>query len=620
MGYSAMRALDPMSRAILAAGGLTEKDIKPVLVPNVMRSADDFVSGAADMFMFAFGAPKVREVDVTRRWHALSWKSTTSPEWPKPARFRRSAISATSRPGPIFVGVDKPMKTYTIDNILFTHAKVSDDVVYKLIETMEANKADLIAVAPNLREFAAANLAKDYTFPIHPGALKYFKDKNIASQGVPVNDKLQSSGAAGQSAASEERFVASAEEFAATASKTTLILTNLLQGILVACVVLWVMDVPRQVFNLSFYTEQLLTACLGLTLALAFVVESRQRISRHRSGRRDRRRHHSHLHRVSLSQSAQHPAAALDRARRRAGLDVHGEPAEKFARAFDYASAAVSLILCGYIFVRYEPLTYELAMLPTEGIIGSAILLFLVLEGSRRTSGFGFVAIILAMAVYVYISPNFSGDFQTRWVSPERMVAYLGLDTNSMIGAILAVAVLIVIPFTIMGQVLARTGGADFFSDVAMAAMGRFRGGSAKIAVVGSALFGMISGSAVSNVLAVGIVTIPTMIKAGFSRYKAAAIESVGSTGGQLMPPVMGASAFIMAEFLQVSYGAVCVAAAIPAILYYACLFIHVDLDAAKQKIGAVQDPDAPPLGRSVEIGLAFSGADRFPGVRADLS
>ena len=204
-------------------------------------------------------------------------------------------------------------------------------------------------------------------------------------------------------------------------------------------------------------------------------------------------------------------------------------------------SAVVSLILCGYIFVRYEPLTYELAMLPTEGIVGSAILLFLVLEGSRRTSGFGFVAIILAMAVYVYISPNLPGDFQTRWVSPERMVAYLGLDINSMIGAILGVAVLIVIPFTIMGQVLARTGGADFFSDIAMAAMGRFRGGSAKIAVVGSALFGMISGSAVSNVLAVGIVTIPTMIKSGFSRYKAAAIESVGSTGGQLMPPVMGA-------------------------------------------------------------------------------
>ena len=179
---------------------------------------------------------------------------------------------------------------------------------------------------------------------------------------------------------------------------------------------------------------------------------------------------------------------------------------------------------------------------------------------------------------------------------------------------------LIVIPFTILGQVLARTGGADFFSDIAMAAMGRFRGGSAKIAVVGSGLFGMISGSAVSNVLAVGIVTIPTMIKSGFSRYKAAAIESVGSTGGQLMPPVMGASAFIMAEFLQVSYGAVCIAAAIPAILYYACLFIHVDLDAAKNKIGVGRGSGRAFARPGDEIRLALPGADRVPGVRADLS
>src|SRR6266511_5358864 len=175
-----------------------------------------------------------------------------------------------------------------------------------------------------------------------------------------------------------------------------------------------------------------------------------------------------------------------------------------------------------------------------------------------------------------------------------------------MIGAILQVAVLVVIPFTILGQVLARTGGADFFADISMAAMGRFRGGAAKIAVVGSALFGMISGSAVSNVLAVGIVTIPTMIKSGFTPYRAAAIESVGSTGGQLMPPVMGAAAFIMAEFLQVSYGAVCVAAAIPAILYYLALFFHVDVEAAKRGIGSVQDPNAPTLGEVMKSGWHF--------------
>ena len=421
-----------------------------------------------------------------------------------------------------------------------------------------------------------------------------------------MNETRQPSNAAvPASVASEERLLSSAEEFAASASKTTVFLTNLLQGLLVACVVLWVMDVPRQVFNVSFYTEQLLTVCLGLTLALAFVVETQREYRR-----------------IDLAGAIAVATILVYIAYRFpnpldvppllwAGLALAliwtflaSRPA--FARWFDFASAVVSLLLCGYIFVRYEPLTYELAMLPVEGIVGSAILIFLVLEASRRTSGFGFVAIILAMAVYIYISPHLPGDFQTRWVSPERLVAYLGLDVNSMIGSILQVAVLVVIPFTILGQVLARTGGADFFADIAMAAMGRFRGGSAKIAVVGSALFGMISGSAVSNVLAVGIVTIPTMIRSGFSRYKAAAIESVGSTGGQLMPPVMGAAAFIMAEFLQVSYGAVCIAAAIPAILYYACLFVHVDLDAAKHKIGSVEDPNAPTLGEVLKSGWHF--------------
>jgi TRAP transporter TAXI family solute receptor len=178
MGYSAMRALDPMSRAILAAGGLTEKDIKPVLVPNVMRSADDFVAGAADMYMFAFGAPKVREVDVT----VGGTRILEIPESPGMAAARQIqpyGYLSDVAPGPIFIGVEKPMKVYTIDNVLFTHAKVADDIVYKVIDTMEANKADLVAIAPNLREFSAAGLYKKYDFSYHPGALKYFKDRNI---------------------------------------------------------------------------------------------------------------------------------------------------------------------------------------------------------------------------------------------------------------------------------------------------------------------------------------------------------------------------------------------------------------------------------------------------------
>ena len=408
------------------------------------------------------------------------------------------------------------------------------------------------------------------------------------------------------SAASEERFIASTEEFASESSRATVLAANVIQALLVACVVLWVLDVPRQLLNVSFYTEQLLAVTLGLTLALAFITETSRQPSAIDLGGLCAAitmviyliYHYYAQHEVSwLVVGALAVTLAWTFTASRAG----------YARWFDWLCAIVSLLLAGYITVRYEALTYELAMLPLEGVIGSAILTFLVLDASRRISGWGFVAIILAIAVYVYISPFLGGDFQTRWVSPERMVAYVGLDVNGMIGNILQVAVLVVIPYTILGQVLARTGGADFFSDLAMSAMWRFRGGAAKIAVVGSALFGMISGSAVSNVLAVGIVTIPAMKKSGFSAYRAAAIESVGSTGGQLMPPVMGAAAFIMAEFLQVSSGAVCIAAAIPAVLYYACLFIHVDLEAAKHGIGGVEDENMLPLREVLKSGWHFA-------------
>ncbi|ARQ01840.1 TRAP transporter permease [Pseudorhodoplanes sinuspersici] len=404
---------------------------------------------------------------------------------------------------------------------------------------------------------------------------------------------------------SEERIVPGAEEFRATVSPAKRFWTNVFQALLVSVVIVWTLDLPRQLFGLAFYTEQMLTVCIGLTLALAFVVETNTKFSPIHLGAAVA------TFILLIYIAYRFETVAADPLPFIGALAVLllwtflGARA-RTAYIFDWISVIASLIICAYIAVRYEPLTYEIAMLPVEGIVGSAILIFLVLDGSRRTSGWGFVSIILAMAVYIFISPHLPGDFATRNVSPERLVVYLGLDVNGIIGTIVGVAVLVVIPFTIMGQVLARTGGADFFADLASSAMGRFRGGSAKIAVVGSGLFGIISGSAVSNVLAVGIVTIPMMIKSGFSRYKSAAIESVGSTGGQLMPPVMGAAAFIMAEFLQVSYGAVCLAAAIPAFLYYACLFIHVDLEAAKEKIGAAEVEGAPTVGEVLRSGWHF--------------
>jgi len=387
--------------------------------------------------------------------------------------------------------------------------------------------------------------------------------------------------------------------------KAVAITTDVLQGLLIACVVGWVIDLPRRLFGWAFYTEQLLAVCLGLGLALTF-------IGGHARGPR----------RIDVSGAITSVVILLYMIWQYGSLGA--APALLYVclllslvwtaiggrvwaiRWFDLVGAIASLLICGYIAYRYQALTYEIALLPTEGIVGSAILLLLVLEATRRTSGSVLVIIILVLAAYVFIGPHMPGAYATRPVSPARLITYLGLDTNGMIGVILQVAILIVLPFTLMGQVLGRTGGATYFADLAMSAMGNFRGGAAKIAVFGSALFGMISGAAVSNVVAVGIVTIPLMSRSGFSPTRAAAIESVGSTGGQLMPPVMGAAAFIMAEFLQVPYGTVVIAAIIPSVLYYAALFMHVDLEAAKQHIGAAKVEDAPKFTEVLKSGWHF--------------
>jgi uncharacterized protein len=182
MGYSAMRTIDPMVKAILATGGLTEKDVKPVLIPNVIRGADDFTSGAADMFFFAFGAPKVREVDAT----VGGIRALEIPESGMAAakKILPEGYLTPAAPNPFFVGVEKPMGVYSWDNMIFASSKVSDEVVYKVIEALENNKAELVAIQPALREFSAEALYKNYAIPYHPGALKYFKDKNITARSL----------------------------------------------------------------------------------------------------------------------------------------------------------------------------------------------------------------------------------------------------------------------------------------------------------------------------------------------------------------------------------------------------------------------------------------------------
>ena len=173
---------DPVWRAQLATAGLTEADVKPVLVPNVVRSADEFMAGNADMFSFAFGGPKVKEADATVG--GIRALEIDDQGMAAARKIMPWGYLTQIGPGPIFTGVDKPMKVYSFDNVLITSAKTPDDFVYKVLDLMEKNKDDLVAVQPVLREFSAANAYKQYNVPYHPGALKFFKERNLTAKAV----------------------------------------------------------------------------------------------------------------------------------------------------------------------------------------------------------------------------------------------------------------------------------------------------------------------------------------------------------------------------------------------------------------------------------------------------
>ena len=178
-GYSAMRTLDRNSLTMLATAGLTLNDVKPVMVPNVLRGADDFLAGANDTFMFSFGGPKVREADAT----VGGVRALAIIDTPQGLEASRKVFPygyfVEVRPGPVFVGVAQPMKAYAMDYLLFTNARTKDDVVYKMLDTMAKNKPDLVATAPVLNDFAPERLHRKHELAYHPGALRYFRDNKL---------------------------------------------------------------------------------------------------------------------------------------------------------------------------------------------------------------------------------------------------------------------------------------------------------------------------------------------------------------------------------------------------------------------------------------------------------
>ncbi len=202
--------------------------------------------------------------------------------------------------------------------------------------------------------------------------------------------------------------------------------------------------------------------------------------------------------------------------------------------------------------------------------------------------------------IYGFVGWLAPGIFEAAYLSPARYLLYIYNDSNGVPGLVLSVVSTQILGFIVFGAVLNAVGSSAALTELALATMGHRRGGPAKVAILASSLFGMLSGSTVANVMSTGVVTIPMMKKSGFPARYAAAIEAVASNGGQIAPPVMGATAFVIAEFLQVAYSDVVIAALLPALFYYLLLYRQVDRYAAAHGLVGASRETLPKLGRSL--------------------
>jgi len=273
---------------------------------------------------------------------------------------------------------------------------------------------------------------------------------------------------------------------------------------------------------------------------------------------------------------------------------------------YDAVLVILSILTGGYVFVLYGEIIPTLGYLMTHRMIFAAIMIILVLEAARRLVGWPIVIIgilLILYAPYAYLLP---GVFNARMIPWGRVLTNLYLSPGSLLGIPLGVAGTIVFSFIFFGRLLFSVGGGRFLSELALGLMGRYRGGPAKVAIVASSLFGSLSGSASANVAMTGIITIPLMKKIGYKPHVAGAIEAVASTGGLIMPPIMAATAFIMAEFLDVPYPTVAIAALIPAILYYVAVFAQVHLEAVKEGLKGLPRNDIPSLKSVIKQGWFY--------------
>ncbi len=268
---------------------------------------------------------------------------------------------------------------------------------------------------------------------------------------------------------------------------------------------------------------------------------------------------------------------------------------------YDQLLAMLSLCLGGYLSYFYPSFSQSLSSVTLDKLIFASLAVILILEAVRRFFGWVLTTIPLAFIAYMLVADQVPTLFQGRAMPFDRGIIYLFLDPNGMLGIVLRMVATIVLVFIIFGHALIQLGAGKALTDFALAIMGGWRGGAAKSAILMSSLFGSISGSPVANVTVTGPFTIPLMKKTGYPLTKAAAVEAVASTGGLIMPPVMGTTAFIMAEFLGRPYSEIAIAAIIPALLFYVSLFIQVDMESARYQIKGLSTSDRPSISENIK-------------------
>lgn len=276
---------------------------------------------------------------------------------------------------------------------------------------------------------------------------------------------------------------------------------------------------------------------------------------------------------------------------------------DKRTRIADYVLVISSIAIALMYFTEWNFLNERIRdvdPVPTRYIWAGSIYVLLLIETSRRLLGWGVTSVAVVALLYNFGGHFIPGDLGHRLIELPTFIEFQILSVEGLLGVPLGVSAEVVFYFILFSAALDVSGGGKLFIDLAIRLTGRFRGGPAKAAIVSSSLMGTISGSATANVVGTGIFTIPLMKRLGFSPHYAGAVEAVASTGGQLMPPIMGAGAFILADMTGTPYLQVAAAAALPAVIYYVSLFFMVDLESKKLGLRGLSEDEMPELRRLI--------------------